>query len=74
MTTPNIPQNYEEWRHCIVVGCGIELTPGFIKARIASLQNKHDSHTQQFIRLYGQQHHQKVLEWFMQAQSVVAKM
>ena len=70
MTKSMIPQNYEEWRHCIVVDCGLELTPSFIEERIASLQNSKENHTQQFIRLYGQEHHQKVLGWFMQARKV----
>ena len=62
-----IPQNYEEWRHCIVVKCGLELTPSFIEERISALQDNKEHYTQQFIRLYGQQYHQKVLGWFMQA-------
>lgn len=66
-----IPQNYEEWRHCIVVECGLELTPSFIEERISSLQNNSEHYTQQFVRLYGQQHHQKVLSWFMQAREIV---
>ena len=67
MAKSTIPQSYEEWRQCIVVECGLELTPGFIDQRIASLQNNSEYYTQQFIRLYGRQHHQRVLGWFMQA-------
>ncbi len=71
MAKPMIPQSYEEWRHCIVVECGLELTPSFIEERISSLQNNNEYHTQQFVRLYGQLHHQKVLNWFMQAREMV---
>ncbi len=66
-----IPQSYEEWRHCIVVECGLDLTSSFIEERISSLQNDRDSHTRQLARLYGQQHLQKVLSWFMQAQKML---
>ncbi len=62
-----IPQSYKEWRHCIVVDCGLELTPSFIDKRISALKDKSEYHTKQFIRLYGQQYYQQVLGWFMQA-------
>lgn len=71
METSVIPQNYEEWKHCIIVECGLELTPEYISERISSLQNERDHYTQQFVRLYGQQHYQNVLGWFMQAQKSV---
>ena len=63
-----IPETYEEWRHCIIVECGLELTPQYISERISALQNDRDYHTQQFVKLYGQQHLRQVLSWFMQAQ------
>lgn len=62
-----IPQNYDEWRHCITVECDLELTSSFIEDRIASLQNTSVHYTQQFLRLYGQEHYQRVLSWFIQA-------
>ena len=63
-----IPETYEEWRHCIIVECGLELTPQYISERISALQNNRDYHTQQFVKRYGKQHLQQVLSWFMQAQ------
>lgn len=65
-----IPQNYEEWRHCIIVECGLELTPSFIEERIASLQDNSEYYTQQFIRLYGREHHQRVMSWFIKAREM----
>ncbi len=62
-----IPRDYDEWRHCITVECGIPLTAAFIDERIASMQNASDFKTQQFLRLYGQQYHRQVLTWFQQA-------
>ena len=64
-----IPQSYEAWHHCIVVECGLELTPNFIEERIAALQDNSNYYTQQFVRLYGKKHLQKVLGWFVQAQN-----
>lgn len=63
-----IPQTFDEWKHCITVDCGLELTPDFISGRIAALQNPKDYSTQKFIQLYGEQHLQNVLGWFAQAQ------
>ena len=64
-----IPQNYDEWHHCIVVDCGLQLTETYIAERISSLQNPEDYYTQQFVKLYGQQHLENVLSWFVQAQN-----
>ena len=67
MENPVIPQNYEQWRHCIIVECGLELTPSYIEKRIASLQDNNDYYTQQFVQLYGKQYLEQVLRWFIQA-------
>ena len=70
MYESNFPKTYEEWRHCITVECGLELTPEYISERISALQNDGDYHTQRFVELYGQQHLQQVLDWFIQAQKM----
>ncbi len=66
-----IPTSFEEWRHCIIVECGLELTPSFIEERIISLQNLKLHHSQQFLKRYGQAHHQRVIGWFKKAQELV---
>ena len=71
MKTPIIPVTYEDWRHCITVECGIELTPEYISERISALQNGKDHYTQQFVKRYGDQYLQQVLSWFMQSKSAV---
>jgi len=70
MKSSIIPQSYEEWRHCIVVDCGLELSSKFIEQRLSALQDNSEYYTQQFVRKYGQQHHQRVLGWFRQAQKI----
>ena len=69
MASSIIPNNFAEWKHCITVECGLELTPEYIEQRILALQTSNDHYTQQFTRLYGEQHLQRVLTWFQQAQT-----
>ena len=63
-----IPHNYQTWHHCITVECEIKLTAEYVTERIASLQDSKDFRTQQFVKLYGDQHRKNVLTWFQQAQ------
>jgi len=62
-----IPENYQEWQHCITVDCGLELSQTFIEQRISALEDRSQHHTQQFIRRYGEQHYLRVLGWFKKA-------
>jgi len=71
MKTPIIPQNYQQWQHCITVECGLKLTPDYIEKTIATLKDNSEHYTQQFVRKYGPQHHQNVLSWFIQAQKAL---
>jgi len=70
MQSSIIPQNFDEWRHCIVVDCGLELSQSFIEQRISSLQDMSEHYTQQFVHKYGPEHHQRVLGWFEQARKM----
>lgn len=69
MASSIIPRNFDEWKHCITVECGLELTPDYIEQRIEALQTPNDHYTQQFTRLYGEQYLQQVLTWFTQAKN-----
>ncbi|MEM7765941.1 MAG: hypothetical protein AAF253_00465 [Pseudomonadota bacterium] len=62
-----IPQNFDEWKHCITVQCGIPLTPSFVETRIKALEDEKDYRTRKFIETWGQAHHAKTLEWFREA-------
>ena len=68
MAAETPPQNYEQWRHCIIVKCGLQLTPGYISERLSALKNNDDYQTQRFIVLYGEQYLQRVIGWFHQAE------
>lgn len=59
-----IPQNYQEWRHCITDNCRLELTSDYIEQRINALQE----YDPVFLQLYGKQHWQQTLEWLNRAQ------
>ena len=62
-----IPKTYEDWEHCITVKCGLALTPEFVAARIAALQDPHDYHTRKFIAIWGEPHRARTLDWFREA-------
>ncbi len=68
MANSIIPNNFQQWKHCITVECGLTLTASFIEQRIRALQTDSDHHTKQFTRLYGEQYRQQVIYWFQQAQ------
>ncbi|MEA9788306.1 hypothetical protein VDF90_13825 [Xanthomonas campestris pv. raphani] len=62
-----LPGHYADWRHCIEVDCNQLLTRDFIAQRLTNLRDLHDHHTQQFLRRWGQPHHQQVIQWFERA-------
>ncbi|MEM7286062.1 MAG: hypothetical protein AAF480_06900 [Actinomycetota bacterium] len=63
------PQSYDEWRRCITVDCGIDLTAAFIEARLQALGNPSDAGTARFIELYGDGYLRQVITWFERAQA-----
>jgi hypothetical protein len=65
-----IPENFEQWLHCITVDCKIQLTKDFISSRIKELKDSKHPHTVQIIKIYGQEHYQNLLNWFSQAASI----
>ncbi|MEM1146620.1 MAG: hypothetical protein AAGA72_01145 [Pseudomonadota bacterium] len=58
------PSNYEDWKHCITVECGIALTPEYIEGRIQALNDAQDLHTKKFIDQWGRDHLNRVISWF----------
>ncbi|MCC3254980.1 hypothetical protein [Xanthomonas campestris] len=62
-----LPDSYTAWRHCIEVDCNQLLTRDFIAQRLTNLRDPHDHHTQQFLRRWGEPHHQQVIQWFERA-------
>ena len=60
----NIPFNYDDWKHCITVKCGIPLTKKLIEERLASLSNKKSGYTRKFIQVYGEEYTNQVISWF----------
>ncbi|MFD2177178.1 hypothetical protein [Veronia pacifica] len=69
MKTAIIPASYEEWRHCITVICGEELTLPYIEARIEALNSPKDYMTKKFVELYGDEQRHQTIAWFKQAKS-----
>lgn len=62
-----IPASYPEWKKCIVLECGIQLSESYILRRIAELKDSSHPRTIQFTNLYGIQHTLNVIQWFEQA-------
>lgn len=73
MKTPFIPNNYDQWHHCITVECGLDLTPAYICERILALKNDKDYYTQQFVKLYGKEYLDQTVGWFLQAEKILAE-
>jgi hypothetical protein len=62
-----IPGDYAQWRHCIVVECGVALTPEYAAHRLAALKLATSEEAQRFKVLYGADHCRRVVSWFEQA-------
>lgn len=62
-----IPETFNEWRYCIEQKGQIKLTQKYIEQRLAILRVLDHEETQQFIRLYGDHHWQRVVSWFERA-------
>lgn len=59
-----IPQNFEEWKDCIVNDCKIKLTKDFAEKRLRVYQNGNHPETRKFIELYGRQHLNNIIYWY----------
>ena len=64
-----IPSNYAQWRHCIEIDCGLALTTEFVESRIDALSRSGSEEVRRFAALYGAEHLQSVLGWFMEART-----
>ena len=67
MRSEAVPETFEAWKYCITRECGIPLTAGFIRARLAVLDNPANEETTRFRRLYGEAHWRRVVTWFQRA-------
>lgn len=59
-----IPQNFEDWKTCIEKKCQIPLTTAFANQRLTIYSQRELPETQRFIKLYGETHYLRVMEWF----------
>ncbi len=66
------PLNYEDWKHCITVKCGIPLTKKYIEERIVTLNNVKSEETKKFVKLYGEDYTRQVISWFVLAKDEFA--
>ncbi len=61
-------KTYGDWKHCITVLCGIELTQSYVEQRLAALRDPADHRTQKFVATWGEAHLACVIDWFEQAE------
>jgi len=61
-----IPQTFEQWKHCIINDCKINLSKDFAQQRLTVYQEKNNQETVKFISLYGEQHLNNIIQWFKQ--------
>lgn len=61
-----IPHTFEQWKHCIIEECKINLTKDFAQSRLRVYQNRNNPETQKFITLYGEQHLENIIKWLKQ--------
>ena len=66
MSKFRLPQNFEEWRHCIEVLCKTPLTESFVETRIEQLENLTSKLDRRFVEMYGDAHRVQVLTWYKQ--------
>lgn len=59
-----ILQDFENWKYCITHKCNIPLTMDFAKQRLTVYNNPDLPETQRFIKLYGEEHYERIKEWF----------
>lgn len=68
MSKFRLPQNFDEWRHCIEVLCRTPLTKSFVDNRIQQLTNLKGKLDRRFVEMYGEEHRVQVLAWYEQVQ------
>lgn len=59
--------SYSDWKHCIEVKCGIELTADYIDERLRIWNDETKEETKKFIELYGDAYHRQIVSFFEQA-------
>ena len=71
MTSP-FPQNFEEWKYCITVECGIPLSASFITQRLSVWRNESHEETRRFRQRFGDNYWRSVIGWFAEAERQLA--
>ncbi|MEP1229506.1 MAG: hypothetical protein ABJG88_02405 [Litorimonas sp.] len=67
------PSNYDDWKNCITVSCGIALAADYIRQRISDLEDPSNYHTQKFKKTWGETYLETVIGWFERARTETSK-
>ncbi len=63
-----IPTDYARWKRCIIVDCGLDLTPDFVADRLVDLRDPTNHRTRRFVQSWGEAHRLRVIGFFERAQ------
>lgn len=61
-------KTYEDWKFCIIELCQVPLTDEYVAQRLRELRDSCNDNTRKFVASWGEEHRQKVITWFEQAQ------
>lgn len=64
----NALNNYNEWKNCITVSCGIPLTKEYVNTRLKELSDSSNPKTIEFNKIYGEDYTQMIISHFQRAQ------
>lgn len=65
-------RTYDDWKHCITDICKVPLTADYVAARLKELRDTENFDTKKFVSSWGEQHRQRVVAWFEQAETELA--
>ncbi len=68
-----MPTDYESWKYCITIKCKIPLTPDYVNERIRILTDTKHAETKEFVKLYGVDYHERIVNWFKRAQTELSR-
>ena len=66
------PQNFNEWKYCITVECGITFSASFIAQRLLVWRDESHEETRRFRQRFGDNYRHSVIGSFTQAEEELA--
>lgn len=61
-----IPKTFDQWKHCLIHHCKIDLTKEFAAQRLKIYEDGNHPETLEFQKFYGKEHLNNIVQWFKQ--------